>query len=175
MEAALQLAHTFSECGPGAADYVNHGAFPALINALASTDITSHPHPQVLLIYFDIAMRYTKLCLPSSIRSIVAGVTGQGGLHHRAVLVRSRAAYCFLKITESMEARAHALLPYLGAIAGKCTHPSPSTPLSCPYLPCPAVPCPDLVFTQNNNNPVDIERCFYGLASPRKGCPMTQE
>lgn len=150
IEAALQLAYAFSECGPGAAGYVNDGAFPALINALAGTDITSHPHPQVLLIFFDIAMRYTKLCLPSSIRSIVSGIVGPGGLHHHAAQVRTRAAYCFLRLTESMEARAHALLPYLGTIASKY-HP-PRQPR--PSCLCPSLFCP----------PVDIERCFYGVS-----------
>ena len=119
LEAALQLVYAFSECGPSAGEIVNRGTFPALVNALASADITSHPHPQVLLVYFDIAMRYTRLCLPASIRNIVAGIVGSGGLHHREGRVRSRAAYCFLKITESLEARAHAMLPYLDSITGK--------------------------------------------------------
>jgi hypothetical protein len=124
MEAALQLAYAFSECGPAATgDFINQGAFPVLVNALASTDIATHSHPQVLLIYFDLAVRYTKLCLPCSIRNVVAGLVGGGGLGHPDVRVRSRAAYCFLRITESLESRAYALLPHVGTVASKY-HPS---------------------------------------------------
>ena len=120
LEAALQLAYAFSECGTSsAAAFVNQGAFPALINALASTDVASHSHSQVLLVYFDIAMRYTKLCLPNSIHSITAGLVTSSGMHHSDLKVRVRAAYCFLKITESLESRAYVLLPYVAALTSK--------------------------------------------------------
>lgn len=120
LEAALQLAYAFYECGLSSeASLANQGAFPALINALASTDVASHSHSQVLLVYFDIAMRYTKLCLPRSIHSIVAGLVSAGGLHHNNLKVRVRAAYCLLRITESLEKRAYILLPYVSALISK--------------------------------------------------------
>lgn len=120
LEAALQLAYAFSECGMSSdAAFASQGPFPALINALASTDVASHSHPQVLLVYFDIAMRYTKLCLPSSIHSITAGLVSSSGMHHSDQKVRVRAAYCFLRITESLDNRAYMLLPYVAALTRK--------------------------------------------------------
>ena len=122
LEAALQLTLAFYECGMGSdASLASQGTFPALINALATTDVASHSHSQVLLVYFDIAMRYTKLCMPRSIHSIIAGLVSTSGLNHSDLKVRVRAAYCFLRISESLEKRAYMLLPYVSSLISKCS------------------------------------------------------
>lgn len=57
LEAALRLVLSFSECGQKHNKLVNEGTFPALIAALHQTDVSSHPHPQVILAYYEVFLR----------------------------------------------------------------------------------------------------------------------
>jgi hypothetical protein len=94
---------------------VKEGVFPALVCALHSTDVAHHPHPQVLLAYYEAAVRYSRL--PSvelgTVQHLVALLSGERGVTHGNAQVRSRAAYFLYRLCEQMEGRASVLLPSL--------------------------------------------------------------
>ena len=81
LEACLRLAYAFAEGGHGGGSKsLSEGRFPALIRALHGTDIAQHPHPQVLLSYLDLAVRYLPQTLdqaPAVAQTMVR--RGQGG------------------------------------------------------------------------------------------------
>jgi hypothetical protein len=120
LEAAIQLAYAFAECGPQyITAHVEHGAFPILINALHSTDIAKHQHSYVLLAYFDATVRYLRIASLQSMDRIASVLTGQRGLRHPDLQVRCRAAYCLLRVTEGLEPKAFILLSHVNTFAGK--------------------------------------------------------
>lgn len=83
----LRLVHAFSECGSYFSDLVSSGMFPQLVSALHSTDVIMHPHPQVVMAYFEICSRYARISRPSDIQKVVAGMVGPPGLRNRDVQV----------------------------------------------------------------------------------------
>ena len=119
MEAAIQLAYAFAECGPQHTSIkVDRGAFPTLINTLHATDIADHSHSYVLLAYFDTAVRYLRIATPQSLDRLAAVLTGPRGLRHPELQVRCRAAYCLLRVTEGLEPKSCILLSHVSAFAG---------------------------------------------------------
>ena len=120
LEAAIQLAYAFAECGQYASVHVEQGSFPALINALHATDIAQHSHTYVLLAYFDTAVRYLRIATPQSLDCLAAVLTGPRGLRHPELQVRCRAAYCLLRVTEGLEPKACVLLSHVSTFAGTC-------------------------------------------------------
>eukprot|EP00605_Chrysophyceae_sp_TOSAG23-4_P000515 GSChrysophyteH1.ASY1.ANO1.581.1 assembled CDS len=118
LEAAIQLAYAFAECGPQHASVkVDRGAFPTLINTLHATDIADHSHSYVLLAYFDTAVRYLRIATPQSLDRLAAVLTGPRGLRHPELQVRCRAAYCLLRVTEGLEPKSCILLSHVSAFA----------------------------------------------------------
>jgi len=105
LEAALRLVHAFSECGPNHNKLLQEGIFPALVRALHDTDIALHPHPQVLLVYFEIAHRYIKHLSRDAILRVFQAMLGRRGVLHPDALVRGRAAYYVHKICECPEGK----------------------------------------------------------------------
>eukprot|EP01034_Spumella_vulgaris_P022267 gene22267-28381_t len=123
LEAALRLVHAFSECGPMNSKLVTEGTFPSLVRAIHGTDIAQHAHPQVLLSYFEISLRYVRLVDAATVGAVVSSLVGPHGLRCRGSdLIRNRSAYFVVKMAESMEGKSSQLL---GALA---------TPLSGPIL-----------------------------------------
>lgn len=103
--------HAFSECGPQNAKMVSEGSFPQLVRAIHGTDIACHGHPQVLLSYYEISLRYIKLVPPATVSDIVLNLVGAHGLRcksHR--MIRNRSAYFLVKIAEAMEGKSSLLL-----------------------------------------------------------------
>ncbi len=107
--------HAFSECGPQNAKLVNEGSFPLLVQAIHQTDVASHPHPQVLLSYFEIALRYIKLVDIGTVGGIVSSLVGPHGLRNANVMMRNRSAYFVIKVVEAMDGRSSQLLSSVAA------------------------------------------------------------
>ena len=61
---------------------VSSNVFPQLVSALHSTDVSSHPHPQVKMAYFELCSRYAKITSPEDIQKIVSQMVGPSGLRH---------------------------------------------------------------------------------------------
>lgn len=123
LEAALRLVHAFSECGPSNAKYVNEGTFPPLIAAIHSTDVAHHAHPQVLLSYFEISLRYVKLVDVNTLLGVVQSmvtVLRRPAANAEGVMIRNKCAYFIAKIAEAMEGKSSQLLASVGNhIAGE--------------------------------------------------------
>ncbi len=115
LEAALRLVHAFSECGPANSKLVSEGTFPLLVQAIHQTDVAAHAHPQVLLSYFEIALRYIKLVDLATVAKVVGSLASAHGLRSKNPLIRNRSAYFVVKVVEAMEGKSSQLL---GAIAG---------------------------------------------------------
>ena len=63
-------------------DQVNESQFPSLIAAIHGTDVSSHTHPQVVLAYYDICVRYFKHADQISVRQFLSAMVDQRGLRH---------------------------------------------------------------------------------------------
>lgn len=66
---------------------VNEGTFPAIIEAIHCSDVGSHPHPLVLLAYYELTARYAKSCSLAVLQKVVANMVGVKGLRHSDVQV----------------------------------------------------------------------------------------
>lgn len=120
LEAALQLCYSVSECGPQiVTEHLLSGQFPALVNALHSTDIALHSHPYVTMGYFDVCVRYLAMATPQSLQMLASAMTGACGLRHSDLQVRCRAAYNLLRVTEGLDPKSFMLLSHVSAFAGK--------------------------------------------------------
>ena len=119
LEAAVQLAHSFSEANTDQhAALVQGGSFPELINALHASNISEHAHPQVLLIYFELCVRYLNLCTPQSLQRVAEVLSGPRGIRNPDAAVRARAAYSMKGVADGFEFKAYLLLPHVNNFAG---------------------------------------------------------
>lgn len=109
IEAALRLLFHYSEGirpSPGIKQVLKNQMFRDVLVALHSSDITAHPHREVLILYYDISVRYADLLkehielLPNLLESI----SGRRGLQHEHPRVRSRACYQMLKLVKALGA-----------------------------------------------------------------------
>jgi hypothetical protein len=96
---------------------MTEGAFPALIRALHDSDVSQHPHPQVVLVYFEIAHRYIRYLDRPAVLRLFQTLLGSQGVLSGNALLRGRAAYFLLKVAETQEGKAanvlEAVLPQL--------------------------------------------------------------
>lgn len=118
LEATCKLVHAFGEgiVPQQQKQYVCEGTFPQLLQALHDTDISSHPHPQVILTYFELCARYVKQSTEASLCRVVTNVLSRGLRHPTDAQVRSRSAYLFLKMVEGLETKAATLVPVVGSL-----------------------------------------------------------
>ncbi|KAG5178377.1 armadillo-type protein [Tribonema minus] len=121
-EAALRLLYHFSEgCASAAAAanaqaLLHEGAFPQMVAALHRSDIARHPHPQVLILYFDIAVRYVKVLRGGGAELtplVLEALCSERGLSNASRLVRARAAY---NLSRLVKALAGDMVPYVEAV-----------------------------------------------------------
>lgn len=89
---------------------LSEGPFPSLIRALQDSDLVMHPHPQVVLVYFEISHRYIRHLDKAAILRLVQSLLGRQGVRCGNNLVRGRAAYFLLKVAESQEGKAANLI-----------------------------------------------------------------
>jgi hypothetical protein len=93
-----------------------------IVSALHRSDIHRHPHPQVLLAYFDLAVRFVKLT-PERDLFLAGSSIATIGLRHEDLKVRCRAAYQLLRFLEAVEGKhkgaAAAFVPLVVSFQGK--------------------------------------------------------
>jgi hypothetical protein len=77
-EALLRVVFHFGEgVGPKRQDdLVAEGNFPAILTALHASDVSSHPHPMVVVLYLETAERYWRQLRASAIASSDVSVVG---------------------------------------------------------------------------------------------------
>ncbi|CAN0054713.1 unnamed protein product, partial [Phaeothamnion confervicola] len=108
-EAALRLIHHYSEACAGAtggARLLKEGAFPQVVLALHGSDIASHPHPQVLMLYYELTVRYSKILRSSTrlaaLAPVMDALCGPRGLLHPNRQLRTRCCYFLTKLTRQL-------------------------------------------------------------------------
>lgn len=78
--------------------------FCNLVVALHTSDITLHPHREVITLYYEIAVRYYPLLRdrPDLLQKVLQSLTGNRGLQHEHSRVRSRCCYMLLRLVKSV-------------------------------------------------------------------------
>jgi hypothetical protein len=115
----LRLVHAFAECGSYFLEMVASGVLPQLISAIHATDVVLHPHPQVVMAYFEISSRYARITPCADIQKIVGQMVGPCGLRSRDVHLRNRTAYLLLKLVEAVPSNVcSSLIPAVRSFSG---------------------------------------------------------
>ncbi|KAL7465271.1 hypothetical protein ACHAXS_005598 [Conticribra weissflogii] len=119
IEVALRLVFHFGEGrrpAPGAKTALRDGPFREIVIALHQSDIASHSHREVLLLYYDLAVRYSLLLkdMPELLSSLLGALTGNRGLQHPHPRVRSRCCYFLLRLVKSVGGKA--MRPYVEVV-----------------------------------------------------------
>lgn len=98
---------------------LSEGAFPNLIRALHESDVAQHPHPQVVLVYYEIAHRYIRYLDRTAVLRLFQAMLGQHGVLSQDSFLRGRAAYFLLKVAETQEGKnANVAEAVFSALAG---------------------------------------------------------
>lgn len=108
IEAALRLVFHFCEGirpPPGIKTAMKHDMFREVLLWLHGSDITSHHHREVLILYYDIVVRYCTILKmkPDLLPGILAAMSGTCGIQHSHPRVRSRSCYLLLKLVKAMK------------------------------------------------------------------------
>ena len=107
MEVALRLVHHFGEGrrpAPGSKTALRDAPFREIVTALHRSDVASHPHREVLLLYYDLSVRYSLVLkeLPELLSGLLGALTGNRGLQHPHPRVRSRCCYFLLRLVKAV-------------------------------------------------------------------------
>lgn len=106
IEAALRLVYHYCEGirpPPGMKIVIRNETFRSLVVALHTSDITMHPHREVLTLYYETAVRYYPLLKeqPDLLQKVLESLTGNRGLSNEHPRVRSRCCYMLLRLVKS--------------------------------------------------------------------------
>jgi len=115
IEASLRLVYHYCEGirpAPGINKVMKNDTFREVLIALHSSDITDHPHREVLILYYSVAVRYAAIFKqrPELLPTVLSSITGTKGLQHDHCRVRSRSCYYLLKLVKALGTL---LLPYV--------------------------------------------------------------
>eukprot|EP00551_Chaetoceros_affinis_P005912 CAMPEP_0203663810 /NCGR_PEP_ID=MMETSP0090-20130426/1345_1 /ASSEMBLY_ACC=CAM_ASM_001088 /TAXON_ID=426623 /ORGANISM="Chaetoceros affinis, Strain CCMP159" /LENGTH=1077 /DNA_ID=CAMNT_0050526847 /DNA_START=293 /DNA_END=3526 /DNA_ORIENTATION=+ len=107
MEAALRLVYHYCEGirpVPGINVVMKNETFREILISLHSSDIMAHHHREVLLLYYDISVRYSKILKERSdlLPNLLNAISGSRGLQHDHRRVRSRSCYFLLKLVKAL-------------------------------------------------------------------------
>lgn len=106
LEAALRLLFHYSEgIRPNASSVMKMEPFFELILALHQSDVSLHSLNEIVVLYFDIAVRYLDVfkTKPEFLPGILGAISGPRGLQHASSeRVRSRSCYSLLRLVKGM-------------------------------------------------------------------------
>jgi exportin-T len=124
IEAALRLIFHYGEGirpSPGLKTVMKNKAFVSILQALHQSDVAHHPHREVLLLYYDIAVRYAAVyeTHPILLPKILDALSSNRGIQHEHVRVRSRSCYLLLKLIKRLIKLMKAYVE--NAVTGICT------------------------------------------------------
>ena len=107
IEAALRLVYHYCEGirpPPGMKVVMKNPSFRNLLVALHNSDITHHPHREVLTLYYETAVRYHPLLKEQTelLQIVLEALSGPHGLQHEHPRVRSRCCYLLLRLVKSV-------------------------------------------------------------------------
>jgi exportin-T len=119
LEVALRLVYHYAEGrrpAPGARTALKDGTFSEIVTALHRSDVASHPHWAVSLLYYDVAVRYSDILVdsPEILTLVLGSLFGNGGLQHPRTRVRCRCCYLLLRLIKAVGAKA--MRPHVEAV-----------------------------------------------------------
>mmetsp|Transcript_2581 Transcript_2581/g.5540 ORF Transcript_2581/g.5540 Transcript_2581/m.5540 type:complete len:1113 (-) Transcript_2581:37-3375(-) len=111
IEAALRLVYHYGEGrrpAPGAKSALKDAPFREIVMALHRSDVCSHPHREVLLLYYDLSVRYSAILKdsPELLSLLLGSLSGNRGLQHPHPRVRCRCCYLVLRLVKLVGAKA---------------------------------------------------------------------
>lgn len=120
IEVALRLVHHYGEGRrppPGAKTALHDAPFREIVMALHRSNVSSHPHREVLLLYYDLSVRYAAILkeMPDLLSNLLGGLSGAQGLQHPHARARSRCCYLLLRLVKSVGGKA--MRPYVEVVA----------------------------------------------------------
>lgn len=107
VEVAISLVYQYCEGirpPPGMKVVMRNETFRNLLIGLHSSDITHHPHREVLIFYYETSVRYYPLLKdrPDLLQKVLSALTGTRGLQHENSKARSRCCYLLLRLIKSL-------------------------------------------------------------------------
>ena len=107
LEASIRLVYHYCEGirpPPGLKTVMKIDTFREVLVAIHQSDITSHPHREILMLYYDLSVRYYPILRdsPALLPPILGALSGASGLQHPHPRMRSRACYLLLKLIKSI-------------------------------------------------------------------------
>ncbi|KAL9187353.1 hypothetical protein ACHAXT_001456 [Thalassiosira profunda] len=139
IEVALRLIYHYGEGrrpAPGAKSALKDPPFREMAMALHRSDVSSHPHREVLLLYYDLSVRYSALLKesPELLTILLGSLSGDRGLQHSHTRVRCRCCYLLLRLIKGVGAKA--MLPHVEPVVDGVQKllfpPEPSETVSIP-------------------------------------------
>lgn len=111
IEVALRLVYHYGEGrrpAPGAKSALKDAPFREIVMALHRSDVCQHNHREVLLLYYDISVRYSAILKdsPESLSQLLGSLSGNRGLQHPHPRVRCRCCYLVLRLVKLVGAKA---------------------------------------------------------------------
>lgn len=104
VEATLRLIHHYSDGlrGIASASILSNPDFCQLLQQLHCSNITRHYHPEVLLLYYELTLRYHAMFskLPQLLSTVLDALSGTFGIQHAHARVRSRCCYILLRLVK---------------------------------------------------------------------------
>ncbi|KAL7487514.1 hypothetical protein ACHAW6_013104 [Cyclotella cf. meneghiniana] len=119
IEVALRLVHHYGEGRrppPGAKTALRDGPFREVLMALHRSNVSCHAHREVLLLYYDLSVRYAAILkeFPELLSNLLGGLTGTQGLQHPHARARSRCCYLLLRLVKSVGGKT--MRPYVEVV-----------------------------------------------------------
>lgn len=107
LEAVLRLIYHYCEGvrpSPGTKVVLQNPTFCNVLVALHSSDIAMHPHREVIILYYDIVVRYADIFAShlKILPKILESISGSRGLQNDHPRVRSRSCYLLLKLVKAL-------------------------------------------------------------------------
>ncbi len=107
IEVAISLVYQYCEGirpPPGMKVVMRNKTFRNLLIGLHSSDVTQHPHKEVVILYYETSVRYYPLLKdrPDLLQKILGAMTGTSGLQHPHEKARSRCCYLLLRLIKSL-------------------------------------------------------------------------
>ncbi|KAL7537714.1 hypothetical protein ACHAXR_008708 [Thalassiosira sp. AJA248-18] len=111
VEVALRFVYHYGEGrrpAPGAKTALKDAPFREIVMALHRSDVSSHPHREILLLYYDLGVRYSALLKdsPELLTLLLGSLSGNRGLQHPHTRVRCRCCYLLLRLIKLVGAKA---------------------------------------------------------------------
>mmetsp|Transcript_12679 Transcript_12679/g.30739 ORF Transcript_12679/g.30739 Transcript_12679/m.30739 type:complete len:1038 (-) Transcript_12679:110-3223(-) len=121
LEASLSLIYQYCEGirpPPGLKVVMQNESFCQILIGLHTSDIVRHPHREVVLLYFEVSVRYYPMLSrrPDLLQHVLDTITGASGLQHEDSKVRSRCCYLLTRLVKSLstnDPNKNVLRPYV--------------------------------------------------------------